>query len=313
MTDGPTSKHPSDSNVPHDWEGLNESDVEQKLELAAELARELAGDVGIKTAGSSPPFPESADHSLESIEKNLDAELNELQHLAATTQAEVGDDQPQWNQESPEQAQPKNDPSDRGSVPQELPAVPDFMSEFTSPEPPAPKADKPTPDHGALADDDAFEAPLPPEAAPITGDQYSGADQPAPDTTSPGATEDTAPATNMVAPASSVRSPRPGVVGTGTLSASPDGSMNPSATGEHLSSAASSSGKSKSPSDSSGATGEQDVPDSLLLRICDRGVGALERIDRPFTRFGRRLRYLVGIVAVALTGASIVVFIYSLL
>lgn len=92
MPDEPTPKQPSDSSTPRDWESASEKDVEQKLALAGELAGELAGHVGAAPTDTSRKDAVRDAGSLKSIEKDLDAELNDLEHLVGKTQAEVGED-----------------------------------------------------------------------------------------------------------------------------------------------------------------------------------------------------------------------------
>ncbi|MDO8632262.1 MAG: hypothetical protein Q7R41_17395 [Phycisphaerales bacterium] len=315
MPDEPTPKQPSDSSASRDWESASEKDVEQKLALAAELAGELAGHVGAAPMGTSSKDAVGDAGPLTNIEKELDAELNELEHLVGKTQAEVGEDKsedhhPPDDREFPNRASPDNAAPDRRPA-----AVPEFMSEFTSPEAPTKDLDDADDDGGDTLEDESATEPLPPEAAPVTAGVLAGTKPPAPEMTAVGATA--APPGAKVGGAAgppSVRSTRPGAIGTGTLPVTSDYRKDPPAAagGPSLD-----PGTIKGLADASvkpvGSSEGSGQRSTLLLTLCECGVRILERIDQPFARLSGRVRYGVGFIAVATAVVSIVVFIYSLM
>lgn len=112
-------KQPPDQPQPKSgqgWDEVSVQDIEQKLSTAADLAYELAGDVG---ASGDQPQPKYRDTSgLESIESALDVELKQLEHLVDRTKEQLSDEPPAAVEK-----------------PAGTAAVPDFMSEFLSDEP----------------------------------------------------------------------------------------------------------------------------------------------------------------------------------
>ncbi len=315
MPDEPTPKQPSDSSVPRDWESTSEKDVEQRLALAVELAGELAGHVGAASTGASRMDAVRDAGSLKSIEKDLDVELNELEHLVGKTQAEVGEDKsedhhPPDDGEFPNRASTDDAVPDRGSA-----AVPEFMSEFTSPEAPTKGLRDAADDGGDTLEDESATEPPPPEAAPVAAGALAGTKPPAPEMTAVGSTA-ASPGTKGGGGAGPppVRSVKPGVIGTGTLPVTSDDRKDPSAAAEGPSldpgAITGLANASVKPVGSSEGSGQRNT---LLLTLCERGVRILERIDQPFARLGGPVRHCVGFVAVAMAVVSIVVIIYSLM
>jgi|CXWL01.1.fsa_nt_gi hypothetical protein len=101
-------------NPGQDWNEVSVQEMEQTLSSAADLAYELAGDVGV-----TPNQPRFRDTSgIESIETTLDGELKQLEHLVGKTQEQLSDD-----------------PPPAAEKPKKAAAIPDFMSEFLSDEP----------------------------------------------------------------------------------------------------------------------------------------------------------------------------------
>jgi hypothetical protein len=315
MPDEPTPKRPSDSSASRDWQSASEKDVEQKLSLAAELAADLAGKVGTAPTGTSNRDAAADAGSLTSIEKDLDAELNKLEHLVGKTQTEVGDDKsedhhPPNNREFRNRASTDDAVLDRGSA-----AVPDFMSEFTSPEAPTKGVRDAVGDGRNTHKDMSATNPLPPETTPVAAGALAGTKPPAPEMTSVGSTSATPGAKGGAAAGPpSVRSVRPGAIGTGTLSVKSDDRKNPSAAagGPSLDPSAITglSDASVKPIPSSDRSGQRNT---MLLTLCECGVRIVERIDQPFARLRGRVRNYIGFVAVATVIVAIVVFIYSLM
>jgi hypothetical protein len=110
-------QHPQDQPAPkpqQDWHEVSAQEIEQTLSSAADLAHELAGDVGV--AAGEPRFRDAS--GLESIENALDVELKQLEHLVGRTKEQLSDAPPR----APAVSSRKS-------------SVPDFMSEFLSDEP----------------------------------------------------------------------------------------------------------------------------------------------------------------------------------
>ena len=104
--------HPQDQPQPksrQDWNEVSAAEIEQTISNAAELAYELAGDIG---QANVQAYRDTS--GLEPIETALDVELKQLDHLVRKTQEQLED--------LPGGAE--------GSA-----AVPDFMSEFLTGEP----------------------------------------------------------------------------------------------------------------------------------------------------------------------------------
>jgi len=303
MADEHKPKKPTDSNISRDWEAVSESDVEQKLAQAAELASELAGEISPAPADGRGLDRIRGDDPLQSIEKGLDAELGELEQLVGQAKAEVGNDAA------------TRDPTRTGSGPA---AVPDFMSEFTSPPPPQQEGIGGSSGDVGGACVELSGGALQLVAGAGASGAIAGAKPPTPINAGTGtATASTASAnaggTAAAGPAAA-RIVKPGVVGTkGTATGSPDKRGNPAATKEpSLDPDATASPADASPN--SAAAEERSVhPDTLLLKLCAHGVHALEKIDRPFARLGGKVRHIVGLIAITIAIMSIVVFILSMM
>ncbi len=110
-------QHPQDQpgqKPQQDWHEVSAQEIEQTLSSAADLAHELAGDVGV--TGAEPRFRDTA--GLESIETALDVELKQLEHLVSRTKEELSEGPPRAGEVSPRTS-----------------SIPDFMSEFLTDEP----------------------------------------------------------------------------------------------------------------------------------------------------------------------------------
>lgn len=104
----------SQPNPPQDWNEVSAREIEKTISDAADLAYELAGDIG-----GGPARPGFRDTSgLESIETALDVELKQLEHLVGRTKEEL-DGTPRAKVDQPKRGQ----------------SIPDFMSEFLSDDP----------------------------------------------------------------------------------------------------------------------------------------------------------------------------------
>lgn len=126
-----SDQHPQDQpqpNPPQDWNEVSAREIEKTISDAADLAYELAGDIG--GAGPRPAIRDTS--GLESIETALDVELKQLEHLVSRAKEEL-DEKPA--------AEAKRNA-----------AVPDFMSEFLSDDPVATAAET-GPASGGLMDD----------------------------------------------------------------------------------------------------------------------------------------------------------------
>lgn len=105
---------PASDQTGRDWNEVSTAEIEQKLGDAADLAYELAGDIGV--AGDQPRFRDTAE--LAAIENALDAELKQIDHLVGKARQELGEV-----------------PAATRSTEQTTPSIPDFMAEFMTDEP----------------------------------------------------------------------------------------------------------------------------------------------------------------------------------
>lgn len=124
-------QHPQDQPGPkpqQDWHEVSAEEIEQTLSSAADLAHELAGDVGV--AAGEPRFRDNS--GLESIETALDVELKQLEHLVSRTKEELSEGPPRAKE-----AQSRTS------------SIPDFMSEFLADEP-VKLVPEPRPSHAAV-------------------------------------------------------------------------------------------------------------------------------------------------------------------
>lgn len=278
MTDDQDSDQaPIDPLDPMGSEMVSESDLDDVLSQASSLAAELSEEIGVD-AGSPAPAAASIDDDTADV--SVEVGLEELERLVAATREEVDGDAPA--------ADPPN------SEPEDL-AVPDFMSEFTEPEPPS--SDEP-------------EAPGEPDAAEESP-PLPAFDEPIPTTTT--ASND----------AQIVSDPSLGIVATGTVKkeAPPEplgvvGTPSPEVVEDPASPEADDSEgeASEEPTVSKRAALVQTVVGKagpLLFMVCDRGVSLLEKIDRPIQRLGQQPRRLIGWLAIATLGTSLLAFIVS--
>ncbi len=309
---------------------ISEDELEAALAEASALASDLSEQVG---ADGTPAAPaESAEEPAASTDSDetpaqsdklptdLDAELVELERLIAVAESDVGQapdpadetaSPPQEPAAAPDEPAPQSEeaaaPSDEsvslgeesGSVsaepaaPSAEPAalqadsdIPDFMDELTRPE---------ESDAAKVAE------PLPPPSKPVASAE-----------TTPQGERD------ADGPSSEATSPRPGVVGTGTVGVVGTVSQAPEADPVE---AAATRDKPDGPSSTSGNT--RKVPEVIrvasarlaphVLTVCERGVTILELIDRPLGRISQPIRRPIGWVALATTGAASILYLYSLL
>ena len=109
MADQPQEQPPHGPS--QEWNQISAREIEDTISTAADLAYELAGDIG----QAKTPAPHRDASGLEPIETTLDAELKQLDHLVRKTQQELTDKPP--------------------SAQKKAAAVPDFMAEFLTDEP----------------------------------------------------------------------------------------------------------------------------------------------------------------------------------
>lgn len=265
MTDDPSSDPtPADPGDPMGSEMISESELDDVLaqasSLAADLSEEIGQDAEPRAAGAASIDGYAEDASVE-------VGLEELERLVASTREEVE------GAEAPEGDAPSEKPADL--------AVPDFMSEFTDPAPPADAADGP----------DAA-SPTPSVAAPAK--DSSVISDPSLGIVATGTIKKETPAEPL------------GVVGTPSPATTEDSSApavdEPADEGE------------TEPAVSRRAAIVQALTAKagpILFMVCDRSVSVLEKIDRPLQRIGQVPRRLIGWLAIATLGTSLLAFIVS--
>ncbi len=258
-------------------EMISETDLDDVLaqasSLAADLSQEIGQDAGSPAAGTAPLDGGSTDATVE-------VGLDELERLVAATREELDGSDGEAAAPDP----PSEEPADL--------AVPDFMSEFTEPSPPPPPDEPDGPD----------ELPPPPAAL----------DEPPP----PAAIA--APNDSQV-----VSDPSLGIVATGTVKqeAPPEplgvvGTQSP-VVAEDTSSPKVDDSAVEAPTEPTVSKRVALVraivakAGPILLIVCDHGVSLLEKIDRPLQRIGQVPRRLLGWLAIATLGTSLVAFIVS--
>ncbi len=293
MSDDLKPQPPSESGDPGGLGPATEKDVDAKLAEAARLAGEIGGQVGVSEASTVEAL---STNPMQSIEKGLDEELKDLEHLIQKTKSEVGGDSA-VGAEAP--AKPA------------VPSVPDFMAEFMSPEPLPASPDasaggaKIVHSAGESIEDGTEEAGDGATAKSSVPAQTVAESAGGP----PASKASAAPAIAS----SKVQSPKPGVVGSGTLSISPSATPGgKQAVGKYSLDvkAVQASGEERSEKQAEqSANGVQTV----LIRLCETGVNLLERVDRPFAKLGSRVRDVIGLVALATAAVSAIVLAISFL
>lgn len=283
------SKQPDESGshpdrLPDDAATFPERELDDALSQAAALAADLSEDVGTPEPGDrnreiadlSPTLPRGAKPRIERID--MDQELSGLERAVSATAGEIG--------------------SAAGTSPAETkgtgPAVPDFMSEFTRPAQPSTPSLKPAP------------APKPTEAAGSNIETAKSEAHPAPVATS----------TKPAAKSPAEKSPMAG----GTAAKSAKGAAHGA---DLMGSAPGVVGNIAEPlsklqtAKAFGAPGPESLQQSGerspaaqgggWLRLAERGVAMLERINRPFEWVHPQVRQLLGWVAIATMATSIIV------
>lgn len=302
---------------------ISEDELEAALAEASSLASDLSEQVG---ADDTPAEPAGSDEkpaaSTESHEKpaapadtgetqaqpddlpaDLDAELGELERLIAVAESDIGEP-PDATEAAPspqnsaagsdepaslagEPASAADEPaaaSDAPVTPRDDSDIPDFMDELTRPAEPAAEGAEPQP------------APSKPTAS--AGNKPQGE-------------------RDAAGPSGAAVSPKPGVVGTGTVGVVGTVSQQPEAdTVEEASTADEPTGPSSTMDNIRKIPQVIRVASTRLaphvLTGCERGVTLLEWIDRPLARISQPIRRPLGWVALATTGTACILYLYSL-
>ncbi len=283
-----TKEQPPDKSSPDPLEGagsgaISDQELDDVLAQASSLADDLAEEVGLAEKSDQQGEP----HEPPDGAADLDAELSELEQLVADASSEVNEEA-----ESADETAPSAEESTPRS---EKPPIPDFMEEFTRPQEPAdaePAATK-TP---------ASTAPPDPATTSETKEQDADA-------------------------SGTTLSAKPGVVGTGMIGV----------VGAPLSTPPTDDRATEGTeaSDTAAPTEEDDTPETasyvsvvarlvhtvkqsagrfstMGLTLCNRALGLLEVVDRPFARLGEPVRRVIGWIAIATVGTAVIVYMISL-
>lgn len=280
----PPDQPPSDSPQGGDAEFVSEKELDEVLAHASDLANELSEEVGAPNDSADAGGARDEEARAAASPPGLDAELVELQQLVERTSKELD-----AAQERPECESTSSGDASAPTAEAEPPAngysVPDFMAEFTQTEEP--------PKSGGRAPEPSGEAEQPPTASgPVGGDRSGPQPEQRP-------------------------APRPGVVGTGMIGVV--GTVHPKVSDAETPSVPMPDEQvdpETQPSPAGGwahriRAGATRLP-PIVLSVCACAVHLLEQIDRPFARLGHKVRRVIGWIAVATVGTSLIVYLLSL-
>jgi hypothetical protein len=319
---------------------VSEGQIDDALAEASSLASTLSEEVG----AAEQDAPRAEDHPNKDgpsdTALDLDAELRELEKLVTDTgneldaapggpgrhlppvddgqehaqQAPPGTASGASSRDHPETVDPGAPLSQTGKSPSSELSVPDFMAEFTEPaEPDSPgTGEQAAPSEPATEDDSSASDDLPDFMSELTQPSDPGLDAPDP----PSAVPDTDTERSDFGQ-SDCLAPAPDRSENGLQGASIDPSAHEDWQG--LDGAVPAQDPMAELSDSATTAKFKKLAHLLGLRLsptvaaaCDKVVTLLEVADRPMGRVGRRTRYIIGWLAVATVGTSIVVYILSL-
>lgn len=323
----PPDNSPSNPGDSGDIGSAPGGDLDEVLAKAEALAGELAVELG---ADEEKPHTTALD-ALSGVDDSavptVDDELNRLDELAAHTAEQIGS---ATEETKPEET---SEVADDG-------VVPGFMEELTNPPESDESGEAPSPDHessgehagkdtadgdetAAVDTDHADAAPAPPagDAVPDFMADLTQAPDPSPTTqpsvpTSEPPSQASQPATVSQPKLGVVKSRPPGVIGNIEHPKSEGSTGNADASGEG-------DGQTE-------AATTQVARNKLMLKLCalprgvaqrlspvalkvaDKGVTVLEKVDRPTAWLKVSIKQAAGLLAIATAGTSIIVFLVSL-
>lgn len=339
-----TDEQPPDEGSPNspdrtDADRVSEEELDEVLSQASALALDLSEEVG--TAEQAPPHthPRADLSGPPDVHADLDAELRELEKLVAETGAEIDSDSDETGVEAP---QPGDRTQTRAATASDTPGTPSSDhsdtpdgSDSTEAAPAAPPSDLQVPDFMAeFTQPEESAGPEPPESSPPAVTEDASVPDEMPDFMSE-LTQPSEPSSEAAGPLeSSVKDatgppsrdvdrlddqrPAPSMPDNNRQRASGDSPIlqewgEPRATVLE---------EEESTGRSLGADTAAKLRELVRLATarlsplanttCDRVVTLLEVVDRPMARVGGRIRYVVGWLAVATVGTSLVVYILSL-
>ncbi|MGB2985866.1 MAG: hypothetical protein WBE26_08280 [Phycisphaerae bacterium] len=268
---------------------LSEQELNEVLAEASSLAADLSEEVGASDKEPAVPTETGATPSEDgSLPADLDAELGELERLVGAAGSQLDTTSEPANESAPSSDESASSSKQPVASTGDL-AIPDFMSEFTQPE-----------------ESTETTSEKPAETAP---------DEPEPAASEP---EPEAPAgvSQDIDPPAGV--PKLGVVGTGMVGvigtpipASPvEGKLEQDQPAEKREETASQPGLVLRLANAICPAVTRLSP--LAMSACERVVAGLEVIDRPLAKVGGPVRRLIGWIAIATVGMSVIVYLYSL-
>ena len=308
MTDDPVPDPSLPDSEGLDGEAASEEELNALLAAATSLADEVSEDIGAKEEQAGASQEAVAASGAGEHPSDIDARLADVETLLEETGKELG------TVPTPDDGDEASS-TDGGSASTPPSDVPDFMAEFTRPDddagteptstdqPATPPADREVPDFM-----DEFTRPEPAKESDVPAGQEAVA--------KPTSGSDAATAPHSPAAA------RPGVVSsrnleqTGALDATSDGlpdldQAEVSSQFDELESA------SALPPATDNAW--RDICRHLVallspmaLRLSEHGVRVLEAADGPTQRLGAGARHVIGWVAIATIGTSLIVYVVSL-
>lgn len=287
--------------------GMSEAELDSMLANASGLVSELTRQVGEPDATGAPAPALTSPDPVKAVvgDKELDAELAKLDTLLSSAADDVGANPSPTSSTSGDGGVPTPSPSAPAPSKSAPRDIPDFMQEFTQPDA-APSRSTPPKPSAPASEPQKPTTPRSVNVEPVakTAAKNASADSPTAEPTP----------TVRAAPAG-----KPGVVGTGMLGvvASPVADTTLPSTTE---SAPTNGEPAVSPPTSSEAGNPPPVArrvlkgvEPLLIKVAEKGLGVMEKADRPFARLGGSARRFLGLAALAtLATALIVLFISSL-
>lgn len=278
----PPDQQPSDSPQDSAPEFVSEKELDEVLAHASDLANELSEEVGPPDDLADGRGAWDEEVRATAPPPGLDAELVELQRLVERTTRELDAAQERPKSESASSGEASEVTADR-EPPANGYTVPDFMAEFTQLEA--------LPESGDRAPEPSEEV-QPPSAPSGVVEGGRGGSQPKPQPV-----------------------PRPGVVGTGMIGVV--GSAHPKLSDAEMPSV---------PLPDEQVDRVEALPvggwsqriragaawlSPIVLPVCARAIHLLEQLDRPFGGLGPHVRQVIGWIAVATIGTSLIVYLLS--
>ncbi len=306
MTDDPTQDPSSFPPEGVDGLGVSEDDLDALLSEAAALAKEVSTEIGAmeedteeesQTAiAEAATAPARADN----VSAQLDAELATIDELLNQAGSDLGAFPEEPIQGAAEVEEPAGAVEPAGAAAEPPPSVsqdiPDFMAEFTQPDG-EPAAETPHPHPSSGSDVPDFMAEFTQPDGELVAPAEWENDSSIPDLSEPGAEPEPPAPKKAAVKKAAPTAPEPAVAAENVAVAeSPAATASPSSSARVR--------------ESLRRVTTRVSP--LALKVCEGVATALEVMDKPTRPLGPGPRQLLGWVAIATVGTSLIVFVVSL-